>query len=334
VPRTETRSGVDWRPGAELETLKLRALLLARVREYFVRQGVLEVDTPLLSRGATTDPAIESCSSIYRVAGSQQAIPLYLQTSPEFFMKRLLAAGSGPIYQFCHVFRNGESGRRHNPEFMLLEWYRPGFGMQAMMDEVDALMTEVLEGLAEYSPARRVRYRQWFLDETGLDPWRDTVPTFRRFAETRLPSVPDGMPENDLDPWLDLLVSHWLEPRLGAGAVFVHDYPVSQASLAQVRTGEEQSAERFELYFNGMELANGFHELADGEEQLLRFEKDNTRRTDNRQAPMPIDHALIAALEQGLPDCSGVAIGFDRLLMATTGMADIDRAMAFSLNRV
>jgi lysyl-tRNA synthetase class 2 len=334
VPGTEAVSGVDWRPGADRDILKLRAQLLARIRTFFSGCDVLEVDTPALSRGATTDPAIESCASVYHAAGSSRALPLYLHTSPEFFMKRLLAAGSGPVYQLAHVFRNGESGRRHNLEFMLLEWYRPGKDAQALMDEVDALMIQVLAGLVDYRPAQRLSYRQWFLSETGLDPWRDSVAAFRQFAMARLPSVPEHMPEA-LDPWLDLLVTHWLEPRLGTGAVFVHDYPASQASLAQLRVADEATvAERFELYINGVELANGFHELADSAEQLRRFEQDNLSRIERGQAVMPVDRALIAALEHGLPDCSGVAVGVDRLVMLAAGLDNIDQAMAFSLQRV
>jgi lysyl-tRNA synthetase class 2 len=260
-------------------------------------------------------------------------LPLYLQTSPEFFMKRLLAAGSGPIYQLSHVFRNGETGRRHNPEFMLLEWYRPGYSQHRLMDEIDTLLAQVLQGRLEYRPARRITYRQWFMDETGLDPWSDGPAAFRAFAAAHLPSVPGGMPDDDLDPWLHLLLTHWLEPRLGGGAVFVYDYPASQASLARLRREPLPVAERFELYLDGVELANGFHELADASEQAQRFASDNRARRLNGQALMPVDTGLLAALEQGLPDCSGVAIGFDRLAMLAAGVTDLDSATGFSLAR-
>jgi lysyl-tRNA synthetase class 2 len=171
VPRTEPDARPDWRPGADLETLKLRARLLARVRAFFADRGVLEVDTPILGRAATTDPAIESLATSYQGPGSPVVLPLYLHPSPEFCMKRLLAAGSGAIYQLSHVFRNGESGRRHNPEFMLLEWYRPGFDPYALMEEIDALLAQVLDGYIAHQPAKRITYQQWFIDETGLDPW-------------------------------------------------------------------------------------------------------------------------------------------------------------------
>jgi len=334
VPKTEGL-GVDlWRPCASLEILTLRATLLARIRSFFMRQGVLEIDTPLLSRSASTDPAIESFHTRYRGPGSVDGLPLYLHTSPEFFMKRLLAAGSGPIYQLAHVFRNSELGKRHNPEFMMLEWYRPGMDHQALMDETDALLAYVLEGFMGYQPAKRVAYRQWFRDGTGLDPWTDKVAAFRQFAERHLESVPRAMDDRELDPWLDLLVTHWLEPRLGDQPVFVYDYPVSQASLASVRQGEVPVAERFELYIKEVELANGFHELVDAGQQQQRFEQENRVREQTGMPAVPMDRHLLAALRAGLPDCAGVAIGFDRLTMVAAGLPDIASAMPFPFTNV
>jgi lysyl-tRNA synthetase class 2 len=311
----------------------LRARLMARIRTFFAERDVLEVDTPALGRAATTDPAIESFATVYRGPGAGGGLSLYLHSSPEFCMKRLLAAASGPIYQLSHVFRNGEAGSRHNPEFMLLEWYRPGFDPHALMQEIDTLMGYVLNGYLDYQPARRVTYRQWFVDETGLDPWSDNIAAFREFAAAQLPSVPRGMPEDALDPWLDLLLTHWLEPRLGVDALFVYDYPVSQASLARIRPQPVPVAERFELYVNGIELANGFRELADGAEQAQRFAHDNQVRREAQQPVMPVDGQLLAALEHGLPDCSGVALGFDRLVMLAAGLSHIDAAVPFSLQR-
>jgi len=325
---------VHWQPCAGADTLALRADLLARIRAYFRQQAVLEVDTPQLSRAASTDPAIESFSSIYTGPGSADGLSLYLQTSPEFFMKRLLAAGSGPVYQLAHVFRNGELGGRHNPEFMMLEWYRPGMDHRELMDEVDRLLAFVLEGYSDYRPARRISYRQWFHDGTGLDPWTDTVADFRRFAEQQLESVPRGMDERALDPWLDLLVTHCLEPALDDQPVFVYDYPPSQAALAQVRPGEAPVAERFELYMKGVELANGFHELADAGQQRQRFEAENRAREQAGQSTLPLDRKLLAALQSGLPDCAGVAVGFDRLVMVAAGLADIATAMPFPFQRM
>jgi len=334
VPRTETIDTHRWQPDASPEMLRIRATLLARIRSYFAKNGVLEVDTPLLSRFGTTDPAIESFQTAYVGPGHSKGLPLYLHTSPEFFMKRLLAAGSGSIYQLAHVFRNGEYGRRHNPEFMMLEWYRTGMDQHALMDEIDALLAEVLSGFSVYQAARRISYREWFLDATGLDPWADDIAAFRSFARNALESVPLSMGEDELDPWLDLLVTHWLEPRLGDQAVFVYDYPVSQASLARVRRGDRPVAERFELYLGGVELANGFRELGDAAEQRERFDSDNRRRARAGQQPVPADVYLVEALRAGLPDCSGVALGFDRLLMVAAGRDNVASAMPFSLERV
>ncbi len=334
VPATEGHAAADWRPGATLDMMRLRATLTARLRAFFAARGVLEVDTPLLGCGATTDPAIESFATAYRGPGTPTAQTLFLQTSPEFFMKRLLAAGSGAIYQLAHAFRNGEAGRRHNPEFMLLEWYRPGFSPAALMAEIDALLAALLQDYRDYQPARRISYRQWFLDETGLDPWSDPVDAFRAFAAAKLESVPPTLPDDDLDPWLYLLLTHWLEPRLGEGAVFVHDYPPSQASLARVQPGPPATAQRFELYLDGVELANGYHELGDADEQARRFVADNARRRAAGQPSLRPDGRLLAALAHGLPDCSGVAIGFDRLVMLAAGVDHLDAALGFSLARV
>lgn len=307
---------------------------MARIRSFFLQRCVLEVDVPLLSRFATTEPAIESFRCTYRGPGSAAGMPLFLQSSPEFFMKRLLAAGSGSIYQLAHVFRNGESGTRHNPEFMLLEWYRTGFDHWALMDEMDALLATVLEGFLDYRPARRISYRQWFLDETGLDPWNDDARAFRSFYENRLGPAPAGMGDDAIDPWLDLLLTHWLEPKLDAGALFVHGYPPSQAALARVANGDVAVAERFELFLNGIELANGFHELDDVEEQRRRFVNDNRVREQSGLETVPYDVHLLAALAHGLPESAGVALGFDRLVMLAAGLQDVAAAMPFSFARV
>lgn len=308
---------------------------MARIRGFFHERNVLEVDTPQLASAATTDPAIDSFQTDYTGPGAAHGKPLYLCSSPEFFMKRLLAAGSGAIFQLAHVFRNGEHGARHNPEFMMLEWYRPGFDHHALMDEIDDLLVEVLDGLVDYRAARRIGYRDWFLEETGLDPWLDDTCAFRGFASEKLgiETLP-ALDDTDRDGWLDLVVTHWLEPRLGHKTQFVYDYPPSQASLARVRNGRYPVAERFELYAGGVELANGFHELTDAKEQAQRFEAENRCRVQRGQAEMPVDAALIGALAHGLPECSGVALGFDRLLMLATGASAIDAVMPFGLDHV
>jgi lysyl-tRNA synthetase class 2 len=314
--------------------MKIRAMLLARIRSFFEDNGVMEVDTPVLSRFGTTDPAIESFCCEYRGPGAGDGVALYLHTSPEFFMKRLLAAGCGPIYQLAHVFRNGELGRRHNPEFMMLEWYRPGIDYHALMDEVDALLEFVLQGFFNYRPGRRISYRQWFLEVTGLDPWSDSVAAFRNFAQQRLGSVPGSMRDDDLDAWLDLLVTHWLEERLGDEALFVVDYPPSQAALARTREKPIKVAERFELFLHGLELANGFNELVDAEQQEQRFQNENRIRSETGQDPVAFDENLVAALRSGLPPCAGVSIGFDRLVMLVAGVSKLDAALPFAFQRV
>lgn len=334
MPETGGGAAGDWRPDAGLEVIGLRATLLARIRAFFAQRGVLEVDTPLLSRFAATDPALESFLTCYRGPGAAGGLPLYLHTSPEFFMKRLLAAGSGPVYQLGHVFRNGEYGRRHSPEFMMLEWYRPGIDHHALMDEIDALLAFALQDIVDYQPARRIAYRQWFRDYTDLDPWSHEVAALRSFFQRHVGQVPDGLDETRLSPWLDLVVTHWIEPQLGDQTVFVYDFPVAQAALARVRNDPLPVAERFELYLRGAELANGFHELGDAAEQRLRFQADNRLRERSGLPAMPADELLLGALAAGLPDSSGVALGFDRLVMLAANLPEIAAAMPFSLARI
>lgn len=324
---------VDWRPGASLDTLRLRARMLERLRDFFARRGVLEVETPLLSVAGSTDPALASFQTPYQGPGLPAGQPLYLHTSPEFPMKRLLAAGSGPIYQVARVFRDGEAGARHNPEFSLLEWYRTGWELESLMDEVEALVT-ALRGDAPPLPAtRRYAYRELFQAFLAIDPLMATVEELRACCHQAGIQAPDSMPGDEGDPWLDLLLSHAIEPRLGPGLVFVYDYPASQAALARVRPGDPPVAERFELYWDGLELANGFHELGDATEQRARFVADNHKREARGQPRMPLDEHLLAALEQGLPDCSGVALGLDRLLMRLAGLERIDQVLAFAIKR-
>ncbi|HHJ13013.1 MAG TPA: EF-P lysine aminoacylase GenX [Gammaproteobacteria bacterium] len=324
VPRTEAAL---WQPGASLDMLRLRAQLVARTRGFFETRGVLEVDTPLLARAGSTDPAIESFS----VDDGEQT--LWLQTSPEAFMKRLLAAGSGAIFQLARAFRTGELGTRHNPEFLLLEWYRPGFSLRELMQEVEDLVRELLAGHARLASAHCLAWADWFREGTGLDPWHSDAATLRAFCGAHLDHLPALDPE-DLDAWRDLIVSHWLEPRLPPGLCFIYDYPASQAALARIRPGDPPLAERFELYLDGVELANGFHELADAAEQRQRFQAEQRRRRERDQAPVPADEHLLAALASGLPDCCGVALGFDRLLMRVAAVVRLDQVMPFAFDRV
>lgn len=315
-----------WGPSAHLDALRARAVLLARVRAFFAEAGVLEVDTPILSRAGASDPALNS----FRARTGDGRL-LYLHTSPEFPMKRLLAAGSGPIYQICKVFRDDERGRLHHPEFSLLEWYRPGWDEGRLMDEVAALVRLVLE--RPELPVERLSYRDLFRQRLNVDPWTASSDTLRARALEVGISGAESL-ELERDAWLDLLLSHSLEPQLGrARLTFVQDYPPSQAALARVRPGDPPVAERFELYLEGVELANGFCELIDAEEQRARFLADLAIRESRGQHCPPLDERLLAALEAGLPECAGVALGLDRLLMLAIGAHHIDEVLAFPLER-
>jgi lysyl-tRNA synthetase class 2 len=316
-----------WRAAASLPMLQARAWLLAEIRGFFAELGVLEVETPVCSRFGTTDPAIESLRTRYTGPGAAGGVSLYLQTSPEFPMKRLLAAGSGPIYQICRVFRDAELGRRHNPEFTLLEWYRPGLDHQSLMDEVSALVARLL---SDSRPEERLSYRQVFQRHLRIDPHTARVETLQRCAMQQGIAGAEGLGQENRDAWLDLLLSHLIEPHLGRGRLsYVYDYPASQAALSRVRPGDPPLAERFELYLEGMEIANGFHELADAAEQRRRFEADNATRRARGLARVAMDRHLLAALDAGLPDCAGVALGIDRLLMVLSGRSDIHQVLAF-----
>ena len=312
-----------WRPSAGLESMRQRAKLMATIRGFFEAREVLEVETPLLSRHATVDRHIESFS-----AGESR----YLQTSPEFAMKRLLCAGSGPIWQMCKVFRREEAGRHHNPEFSLLEWYRPGFDHYGLMDEVEQLLADC--GAGDGEAFERLSYREAFLRQAGFDPFTlaltELAPRLQQFGV----SLPENLSEAERlsrDFWLDLWMSFVVAPALGAQRpCFLYDFPASQAALARVR-GEV--AERFEVIWRGVELANGFHELSDAVEQRRRFEADQAWRAANGRAAAPYDALLIDALAHGLPDCAGVAVGIDRLLMLLLDAPDIASVLSFDWPR-
>lgn len=321
-----------WAPAATLENLRLRARLTARIRRFFAQRGVLEVETPMLSAAAASAPHLDSFGVDYHGPQAPVSGRLYLHTSPEFPMKRLLAAGSGSIYQLCRVFRDGEAGARHNPEFTLLEWYRVGYALPQLIDEVEALLRGVLAGIRELPPAECCTYRELFRRYAQLDGLTATVAELHACLEAHGHRAPAGMDAADIDAWRDLVLTHVIEPRL-TGLVFVDDYPASQASLARIRAGEPPVAERFECYLDGIELANGFHELADAGEQRRRFEQDNAARVQAGGSAMPLDEGLLAALQAGLPDCCGVALGFDRLMMAAAGAARIDAVLAFPIGR-
>jgi elongation factor P--(R)-beta-lysine ligase len=316
----------DWQPTASLENLKLRAELLAKLRQFFAARQVLEVDTPALSKAGATDYHIQS----FRVEADSGGA-LYLHTSPEFSMKRLLAAGSGDIWQLTKVFRRGEAGRLHNPEFSLLEWYRLGFDHHRLMQETAELVSALVPGLGG-TPAY-LTYRDAFQRHAHLDPFRASAADCSA-ALKAAGRHPPAERELDLDGWLDLVAGELVYPALGQGGLtFIYDYPASQAALARVRPGEPPVAERFEAFLQGIELANGFHELLDAAEQRRRFGQDRARRKAEGLMDVALDERLIAALAHGLPECSGVALGFDRLVMIAAGARSLQEVLAFPADR-
>lgn len=319
----------DWRPSSSLDMLRLRARLLAETRRFFAERSVLEVETPMLSDAAATDPHLESlyCRHADPESGASQSY--FLQTSPELAMKRLLAAGAGPIYQICKVFRRGELGSRHNPEFTLIEWYRPDFNHHDLMDEVDDLIRRLLGSTF----GERMTYADAFNAYVGLDPHSASLEQLREAAQPRLAKGWKSA-GRDRATLLDLLFSHHVGPELGHDRpAFLYDFPSCQAALARIKSGQPAVAERFELFIEGMEIASGYHELVDPVEQRIRFELDNQRRERLGQNRVPIDQRFLSALESGLGECAGVALGLDRLLMVLSHAKHIREVLAFSFDR-
>ncbi|SFU64307.1 EF-P lysine aminoacylase EpmA [Halomonas korlensis] len=321
---------VDWRPSASIETLRERARLLAEVRAFFAERKVLEVETPVLGHGGSTDVHLASlCLEATTPAGGER---LWLQTSPEFHMKRLLAAGSGPIFQLARSFRDAEVGSRHNLEFTMLEWYRPGLALDELVEETTGLIRRVLQH--DPGPVCRRRYRELFRHALGIDPFTEPLPALRRLAgeEGGL-----SMADSDRDGCLDLLMGLVIEPQLGhEGIEVVVDYPASQAALARRHRDPEDGewvASRFEVYLAGLELANGYDELTEAAEQRARFEQDNTMRRRQGLPEVDIDTRLLAALAHGMPAGSGVALGIDRLIQLALDKASVAEVMAFATPR-
>jgi elongation factor P--(R)-beta-lysine ligase len=336
-----TAAAEDWRPGASRERLLGRAALLKRAREFFAARGVLEVDTPVVVNAPVSDVHIHSAR--VQLAGepgthgaaAAAAPALFLHTSPEYAMKRLLAAGSGDIYQICHVVRSREYGRLHNPEFTLIEWYRLGFPLGQLMDEVEALVRTLLGAAAASRASERLTYRDAFLRELGLDPFTASEAALAGAAQPLGFDAGAGGPAGvGRDEWLELLMASLVGPRLGSNALtFVQGYPATQAGLARLDPSDPRVAQRFELYCEGIELANGFHELTAPDEQRARFERDNAERRRRRLPVAAPDERLLAALAAGLPDCSGVALGFDRLAMLALGATRIEEVVPFPTAR-
>lgn len=308
-----------------------RAALFAEVRQFFAERDVLEVETPILSRYGSTDLHLHSFTSAYRAAGQTLEVPVYLQTSPEFAMKRLLASGSGPIFQLCKCFRNGEVGRHHQPEFTLLEWYRPGFDHQALMSEVDAFLQVILGA----PPAQRLSYQAVFEKYCDLNPH---TATFEELTSKLRSTLVDQAVEElapDATTSLQLLMASVIEPLIGQDRpTMVYDFPQNQAALARLSDEQPPRAQRFEVYYRGMELANGFHELTDAAEQRRRFVDDNAQRRARQLETVAMDESLIAALAKGLPDCSGVALGMDRLLMLRENLTELRQGLSFGADYI
>jgi lysyl-tRNA synthetase class 2 len=320
----------SWRPTANVDTLRLRAAMLRDVRDYFTRTGALEVETPTLVRAAVTDVHLESLRVVDDAATGTTAG--FLQTSPEYAMKRLLCAGAPDIYQVCRVFRSGERGGRHNPEFTMIEWYRLDFDHHELMRDVDALIRSVVAPYLEPGPSESVAYRAAFEHALGVDPLHAPVPELVAALGRVGVALPESMREtHERDDVLDLAMGTVVAESFARDRLtFLYDFPASQAALAQAH-GEV--AARFEAFWGPLELANGFHELGDGCEQRSRFEADSARRRERGQPARAADERFLEALAHGLPPCAGVALGFDRLVMVAAGAQQIDQVVAFPFER-
>lgn len=319
----------SWQPSASIPNLLKRGAILAEIRRFFADRCVLEVETPCMSQATVTDIHLVPFETRFVGPGHSAGMNLYLMTSPEYHMKRLLAAGCGPVFQLCRSFRNEEMGRHHNPEFTMLEWYRPHYDMYRLINEVDDLLQQVLD----CEPAESLSYQQAFQRYLDLDPLSADKEALREAAgKLGMSNIAEG--EEDRDTLLQMLFTFGVETQIGKEkpAVIYH-FPATQASLAQISSEDHRVAERFEVYFKGIELANGFHELTDAGEQRQRFEQDNRKRAARGLPEQPIDTWLLEALEAGLPDCSGVALGVDRLVMLALDAESLADVIAFPVDR-
>lgn len=336
---------MNWQPSAKLERLRQRAALIAQIRRFFAEHEVLEVETPAISQGTITDVHLDPLITAHALPDNSSASPLYLQTSPEYAMKRMLASGFPDIYQICKCFREDEIGRLHNPEFTMLEWYRRGFSMQALIDEVSELLRMVLNIDSCQKDIEQYSYQALFQRHLHFDPLNasisDILEVCAKYALSDYANslVPEQNPEhgaahnNVKDALLQVLFSQQIEPFIGQDApVCVTHFPASQASLAKL-SDDKQSALRFEFYYRNIELANGFEELTDASSQQSRFQSDNTIRRSLGKVERPIDQRFIQALQHGLPECSGVALGLDRLVMLALGCDDISEVISFDIQR-
>jgi lysyl-tRNA synthetase class 2 len=310
-------------------SLRLRADLYRLLRQFFASRGVLEVETPMLSAAGNTDPNIQSFSTHFHGHVDAGARERWLRTSPEFPLKRLLAAGLGDCYELGRVFRDGEAGGRHNPEFTMLEWYRTGWDHIRLIGETVELVQQALTMVDRRAEVRETTYRQLFLDDLGIDPFLATDEALSA-PLGGFGIDPDGLTRDD---WMDLAITHVLQPRFPRDRItVVSDYPATQCALARIRADDPPVAERFEVYLGPYELANGYHELNDAIEQRARFERDNAVRLARGGYPMPIDTRLLDTLD-AMPDCAGVALGVERLLMCLAGTDAIADVLAFPFDK-
>jgi lysyl-tRNA synthetase class 2 len=306
----------SWHPTAEIKLLKERDLLVRRTRDFFYQRDFLEVETPILSHFTVTDPFLLSFST-------NTIPPFFLQTSPEYHMKRLLAFGSGPIFQITKAFRQEEQGYRHNPEFTMLEWYRPGYNHHQLMDEMEEFLFTILN-----KRASRLTYEALFKQILDINPHTASLNDLKACADENNIHL-QNFDDADKDTYLDLLLSHCIEPQLGQDApVFIYNYPASQAALS-VKQGN--IGERFEVYYKGIELANGFHELTDTKEQRQRFVENLEKRQKLNLPEVALDEYFLAALAEDFPPSSGVALGLDRLIMLALNKKNIKEVMTFSI---
>jgi elongation factor P--(R)-beta-lysine ligase len=321
----------DWQPTCSLGLLRLRAQTLQKIRQFFADRAVLEVETPLLGGAIGTDPQLDFFTTAYHWSPSQRT--LFLQTSPEFAMKRLLAAGSGSIYQICKAFRNGESGRFHNPEFTLLEWYRVGYNLSQLMDEVDELIALLFE-CKVLQPTQRVSYQSLFQQTTGLNPLVFSYQEYSAYAQDSGLAEAVSICGRDHTMWLDFIFSHQIQPYIGNNKLcMVYGYPACMPSLARINEDNAAITDRVELFINGVELGNGYFELSDAKEQEQRFDREIAARENTQRPVVTKDERLLAALGVGLPNCSGIAIGLDRILMLLSKSPAIDDVLAFSISK-
>jgi len=325
---------MNWQTTLTWESAQQRATILQQIRQFFAERNVVEVETPALSQGTVTDVYLDAFNSRYNDSSVEHATNFYLQTSPEFHMKRLLASGYGCIYQIAKAFRHEESGRHHNPEFTLLEWYRLGFDHFALMKEVADLLKVVL---ACEEPIQ-VAYQTIFLDKVNIDPLiasrEELLTLIKQNNMLNDWLVIESEKDINNDILLQYIFSEIIEPTIGIDSpCFVYDFPRSQASLAKLSVNDTRVAERFECYYQGIELVNGFHELTDAQTQTQRFQEDNTKRLAAGLNEKPIDKQFITALSHGLPHCSGVALGIDRLVMLALNAKHIEDVITFPIER-